>query len=83
MPWKETLANGDTATLLIWPQQYQAFAILRVDEQFHSAYEFDASEQAIEKGWDLHQPVLDGKLDQLTDYRLAGPWSTQVSPAPH
>ena len=63
--WKETLPNGDTATLLIWPQKYQAFAILRVDEQFHSAHQFATHEQAIQKGWALHQQVLDEAIDQL------------------
>ncbi len=30
--WKDSQPNGDTATLLIWPEKDQGNAILRVDE---------------------------------------------------
>ena len=65
--WKDALSNGHSATLLIWPRKDRAFAVLRLDDQFHSSYQFATHEQAIQKGWAIHQQVLAGKLDQLGD----------------
>ena len=64
---KDTLPNGHSAKLLIWPQKYVAHAVLRVDDQFQSVYEFATHEEAIQKGWALHQQILDETLDQLGD----------------
>ncbi len=39
--------------------------ILHRNDRVHSVYEFDTNEKAIEKGWELRQQLVDGKLDQL------------------
>ena len=64
--WFDTLPNGDTARVFIWPRKDQAGAILHLNDTVHSAYQFDTNEQAIEKGWELRQQVLDGTLGQPT-----------------
>ena len=48
--WKDTLPNGHSAKLLVWPQKGRAFAVLRVNDEFHSAYQLAKHEQAIQEG---------------------------------
>ena len=65
--WFDTLPDGSTAKVYVYPRQDKPAAILHRNDRVHSVYEFDTSEQAIEKGWALHRRLVDGRLDQLTD----------------
>ena len=65
--WFDTLPNGSSAKVYVYPRQDTPAAILHRNDRVHSVYEFDTREEAIAKGWDLHQQVLDGTLDQLGD----------------
>ena len=64
--WKDTLPDGQTAKVYIWPRKPNAGAILHLNDSLHSAYEFDTSEKAIEKGWELHQQLLDEATGERT-----------------
>ena len=35
---------------------------MHLNDTVHGAYQFDTSEQVIEKGWELHEQVLDGTI---------------------
>ena len=68
--WFDTLPDGSTAKVYVYPRLDKPTAILHRNDRVHSVYEFDefdTNEKAIEKDWALHQQVLDGTLDQLGD----------------
>ncbi len=65
--WFDTLPNGSTAKVYVYPRQDKPAAILHRNDCVHSVYEFDTREEAIERGWELHQQLLDEAVDQLSD----------------
>ena len=65
--WFDTLPNGSTAKVYVYPRQDKPATILHRNDRVHSAYQFETNEKAIEKGWALHRQLVDGRLDQFTD----------------
>ena len=63
--WFDTLPNGSTATVYIYPRPDKACVILHRNDRVHSAYTFPTCETAIRWGWTLHQLVLDRTVDRL------------------
>ncbi len=60
--WTDTLPNGESAKVLIWPQKHQASAILHINEQMHSAYICASRELAVQKGRELRKQVRAGEV---------------------
>ena len=46
--WFDTLPDGQTATVYIWPRKDQPGAILHRNDRVHSVYEFETPEEATE-----------------------------------
>ena len=67
MLWFDTLPDGSTAKVYVYPRLDKPSAILHRNDRVHSAYQFETSEKAIEKGWALRQQLVDGTLDRLGD----------------
>jgi hypothetical protein len=66
--WSDTLPSGETAKLLIWPQEHQASAILHLAGSVHSAHICTSRQLAVEKGLKLREQVRKGELP-LPDVR--------------
>ena len=75
--WFDTLPDGSTATVYVYPRQDKPAAILHRNDRVHSVYECNTREEAIAQGWELHEQLLDEAIDQLSDESsaLGRPWS--------
>ena len=60
--WSDRLPTGETAKLLIWPQEHQASAILHLAGSVHRAHICASRELAVEKGLKLRDQVRRGEL---------------------
>lgn len=56
------LPTGETAKLLIWPQEHQASAILHLAGSVHSAHICASRQLAVEQGLKLREQVRNGEL---------------------
>ena len=64
--WFDTLPDGQTAKVYIWPRKGQPGAILHLNERLHRIYPFETNEQAIAKAWALHEQLVDEAIGQRT-----------------
>ena len=49
--WFDTLPNGGTAKVVIYPRPYNPATILHRNNEVHAAYTFPTCETAIQWGW--------------------------------
>ena len=64
--WFDTLPDGSTAKVVVYPRPNKPAAILHRNGRVHSVYECNTREEAIESGWVLHQQLLDEAVDRVS-----------------
>jgi hypothetical protein len=56
--WEETLRNGVTARLIIYPSETDVLLVLFKNRLFHSYYKRSSREEAERRAWDLREELL-------------------------
>ena len=60
--WFETLSNGETLTVVIWPRAGRAELAVQRNHQLERGEHCDTVDLAERRGWELHRSVLRGEF---------------------
>ena len=61
----ETLSNGETVTVVIWPRAGRAELAVQRNHQLERGEHCDTVDLAERRGWELHRSVLRGGVREL------------------